>query len=228
MSPSHRPNRGRPTPGHPRVERTRGHILAVARELLPEVGSAGLTYSRLADRAGVTRQTLYRHWPARAALLVDLILAGPEVGYPEPGPDPRSVATAWLTSLSAGLNDHATRAAVLAVTAQADVDPDSAQALQRIGADRLAAFNRLLAPSGRQSTAQEYALLVGPVFARLFFDRAEVTSEFTDTVVIAWLMTLDRRYDHSGQGGVSGEAERDGADGSDGSPAELPAQADAG
>src|ERR1019366_5459945 len=100
MPPQHGPNRGRPTPGHPRVQRTRGHILAVARELLPEVGSAGLTYSLLADRAGVTRQTLYRHWPARAALLVDLILAGPEVGFPEPGSDPRAVATAWLTSLA--------------------------------------------------------------------------------------------------------------------------------
>jgi AcrR family transcriptional regulator len=48
------------------VERTRRHVLAVARELLPEVGPAGLTYSLLAERAGVTRQTLYRHWPARA------------------------------------------------------------------------------------------------------------------------------------------------------------------
>jgi AcrR family transcriptional regulator len=195
-----RPNLGRPTPGHPRVERTRGHILAVARELLPEVGPIGLTYSLLAERAGVTRQTLYRHWPTRAALLVDLILTGPEAdpeaGYPEPGSDPRHVATAWLTSLRAGMSNRATRTAVLAVTAQADFDPDSAEAVQRISADRLAAFNLLLAPSGRQSTAEEYALLVGPVFARLFYDRAEVTGEFIDAVVAQWLATLDHRYDH--------------------------------
>ena len=34
----------RPAPGNPevqRVQRTRGHVLAVARELLPEVGPAG-------------------------------------------------------------------------------------------------------------------------------------------------------------------------------------------
>src|SRR6202453_5524641 len=119
MPPLHGPNRGRPTPGHPRVERTRGHILTVARDLLTEVGSAGLTYSLLAERAGVTRQTLYRHWPARAALLVDMILTGNASGYPEPGPDPRAVATAWLTSLRGGLGDGAARTAVLAVTAQA-------------------------------------------------------------------------------------------------------------
>jgi AcrR family transcriptional regulator len=190
------PSLRRPTPGHPRVERTRGHILAVARDLLTEVGSAGLTYSLLAERAGVTRQTLYRHWPARAALLVDLVLTGPEVGYPEPGSDPRAVATAWLTSLRAGMNDQATRTAVLAVTAQADFDPDSAEAVHRISADRLAAFNVLLAPSGRQSTAEEYALLVGPVFARLFYDRAEVTDGFVDAIVTHWLAGLDHRYDH--------------------------------
>jgi len=190
------PARRRPTPGHPRVERTRGRILAVARELLPEIGPAGLTYSLLAERAGVTRQTLYRHWPTRTALLVDIVLTGPEVGYPEPGSDPRAVATAWLTSLRAGMNDRATRTAVLAVTARADSDPDSAEAVRRISADRLAAFNQLLAPSGRQSTAEEYALLVGPVFARLLFDRAEVTGEFIDTVVTQWLAVLGSRYDH--------------------------------
>jgi AcrR family transcriptional regulator len=197
MSPLDGPNRGRPTPGHPRVERTRRHILAVARELLPEVGPAGLTYSLLAERAGVTRQTLYRHWPARPALLVDLILTGNSSGYPEPGSDPRAVAAAWLTSLRGGLEDRAARTAVLAVTAQADVDPDSAQALERIGADRLAAFNQLLAPSGLAVSAEEYTMLVGPVLARLFFDRVEVTAEFIDNVVSGWLATLRCRYDHS-------------------------------
>jgi AcrR family transcriptional regulator len=196
MPPLHGPNRGRPTPGHPRVERTRSHILAVARELLPEVGPAGLTYSLLAERAGVTRQTLYRHWPARAALLVDMILTGNTSGYPEPGPDPRAVATAWLTSMRGGLEDRAARTAVLAVTAQADADPDSAQARARIGADRLTAFNLLLAPSGLQVGAEEYTMLVGPVLARLFFDRAEVTAEFIDDVVSGWLATLRDRYDH--------------------------------
>src|SRR5215469_3766015 len=67
-----------PDPGNPRVRRTRDRILAAARDLLADSGPAGLTYSLLAERAGVTRQTLYRHWPSRAALLVDLILEGPD------------------------------------------------------------------------------------------------------------------------------------------------------
>jgi AcrR family transcriptional regulator len=185
---------------NPRVQRTRSRILTTARELLAEAGPAGLTYSRLAERAGVTRQTLYRHWPARSGLLVDLILEGPEVGYPQPGSDPRAVATAWLVSLRAGLTDPAARAAVLAVTAEADHDPDCARALEGIAADRLAALNDLLAPSGYRLTAADYMLLTGPLLARLFFERGEVTSGFLDVVVSQWLC----HYDHCGRSGSDG------------------------
>ena len=81
-----------PDTENPRVRRTRDRMLAAARELLAETGPAGLTYSVLAERAGVTRQTLYRHWPAKSGLLVDLILEGSDGGYPEPGADPAVVA----------------------------------------------------------------------------------------------------------------------------------------
>jgi AcrR family transcriptional regulator len=176
-----------PDVGNPRVRRTRDRIVAAARELLAEAGPAGLTYSLLADRAGVTRQTVYRHWPARSALLVDLILESPDVGYPEPGTDPGKVAVAWLTSLSEAMRDQAVRATVLAVTAQADADPDSAEALTRLADDRLAALNELLKPSGTQVTSDGYMLLTGPVLTRIFFERREVTDEFIHAVVAQWL-----------------------------------------
>ncbi|MFF3763399.1 TetR/AcrR family transcriptional regulator [Streptomyces sp. NPDC001922] len=187
-------HRRRPTPSNPRVQRTRTRVLSVARDLLPQLGPAGLTYALLAERAEVTRQTLYRHWPHRAALLFDLILEGPDLGnYPEPGDDVRVVATDWLKSLRDGISEPAIRTAVLAVTAQADHDPDSAQALTRIGQDRRAALNRLLEPSGIQIDDTEHTLLYGPVLARLFFDRGQVTDVFIDTVVDQWVTTLEGR-----------------------------------
>jgi AcrR family transcriptional regulator len=176
-----------PDAANPRVQRTRDRMLAAARELLAEAGPEELTYSLLAERAGVTRQTLYRHWPARSALLTDLILVGAADSFPEPGEDPAAVATAWLTSLRDGLADQARRTAVLAVTAQADADPDSAQALVRLTTDRLAALNELLRPSGTQVAPDEYALLSGPVLARIFFERADATDAFIASVVTQWL-----------------------------------------
>ena len=81
----------------------------IAQKNVPEVGPAGLTYSLLAERAGGTRQTLYRHWPARPALLLGLILEGVDGDYPEPGTDPGAVAAAWLASLRDGLRDRGRR-----------------------------------------------------------------------------------------------------------------------
>ena len=176
-----------PDPGNPRVQSTRDRILTAARQLLAETGPAGLTYSLLADQAGVTRQTVYRHWPAKSGLLVDLILEGSDGGYPEPGADPAVVAAEWLASLRAGVRDPARRAAVLAVTAQADTDPDCAQALAQLMADRLAALNDLLKPSGVQVSPEEYTFLYGPVLARVSFERAEVTDDFIASVVDRWL-----------------------------------------
>jgi AcrR family transcriptional regulator len=187
------PHRRKPTPTNPRVQRTRAHILIIARELLPEVGSTGLTYALLAERARTTRQTLYRHWPNRANLLFDLIIEGPDLGdYPEPGDDVRAVATAWLMSLRSGTSDAAIRAAVLAVMAQADHDPDSAQTLTRIVEDRRTDLNRLLEPSGIQIDADEFTLLYGPVLARLYFDHGQASDAFIDAVVTQWLSTLER------------------------------------
>jgi AcrR family transcriptional regulator len=183
-----------PDTANPRVRRTRDRILAAARDLLSEAGPAGLTYSLLAERAGVTRQTLYRHWPARAALLVALILedADDDAYYPKPGADLGAVATAWLVSIRRGMRDQARRAAILAVIAQADSDPDSDLALAQLTDDRIAALNDLLKPSGVELASEEYALLTGPVLARIFFERRAVTDEFIGAVVAQWLTMLPR------------------------------------
>jgi AcrR family transcriptional regulator len=176
-----------PDAANPRVRRTRERVLAAARALLSEAGPAGLTYSLLAERAGVTRQTLYRHWPARPALLLSLILEGADDEYPEPGADAGPVAAAWLASLRDGLRDQARRTAVVAVAAQADSDPDSAQALAQLTGYGRAALNDLLTPSGTVVSDDDYALLTGPVLSRIFFEREPVTDEFIAAVVSRWL-----------------------------------------
>src|SRR3546814_12820926 len=57
----------------PRVVRTGRHVLAAARTVLVEEGWQRVTVTRVADRSGYARTTLYRHWPQRLDLLRDLI-----------------------------------------------------------------------------------------------------------------------------------------------------------
>lgn len=73
-------------PGHPAAAaparaaapgRARAHerILASTRTLLAEVGYESVTMEGIAAHAGVGKQTLYRWWPSRAAVVLDAFLA---------------------------------------------------------------------------------------------------------------------------------------------------------
>lgn len=55
----------------PRAARTRERVLRAVSALLAEGGAAAVTHQRVAERAGVGRATVYRHWPTAADLLYD-------------------------------------------------------------------------------------------------------------------------------------------------------------
>jgi len=60
-------------PVDPRVARSRAKLLAAATEILVEAGPRALTVDAVAERSGVAKSTLYRHWPSRTALMVDVL-----------------------------------------------------------------------------------------------------------------------------------------------------------
>ena len=57
-----------PTRGRPRDLDTDENILAAARELLAAGGFEAMSFEAIAQRAGVTRPTVYRRWPSKAHL----------------------------------------------------------------------------------------------------------------------------------------------------------------
>jgi AcrR family transcriptional regulator len=59
----------------PRFVRSRESMLAAARELLQDEGPAAVTHQRVAQRAGVGRATVYRHWSQSGDLLQDAMSA---------------------------------------------------------------------------------------------------------------------------------------------------------
>ena len=60
-----------PSPGRPRDQRVTDAALDATRELLVEVGYAGLTWELVAHRARTSKTALHRRWPNRAALVLD-------------------------------------------------------------------------------------------------------------------------------------------------------------
>ena len=60
--------------GRRRSEQSRVAIFAATRELALERGYDKLTIEAIAARAGVGKQTIYRWWPSRPALVADVLL----------------------------------------------------------------------------------------------------------------------------------------------------------
>ena len=57
----------------PRARRSRAAALIAATELLVEGGPERVTHAAVAQRAGVGRATIYRHWPDQQTLLFDAL-----------------------------------------------------------------------------------------------------------------------------------------------------------
>lgn len=58
-------------PGRPRSEETRKTILATAYKMLIEEGFTTVTVEEIAKRAGVSKATIYKWWPNKAAVVLD-------------------------------------------------------------------------------------------------------------------------------------------------------------
>ena len=71
----------------PRQTGTRERALSTAAEILRRDGYSRLTMERVAAESGVAKTTLYRRWPTRAALCMELYLevAGRELKDPDTG-----------------------------------------------------------------------------------------------------------------------------------------------
>src|ERR671913_2108517 len=66
------PPRNTPTRRNPKTHLA---VLAAAEELLKETGYTSITIDRIAERSGVAKASIYRWWPNKAAVFMELYLA---------------------------------------------------------------------------------------------------------------------------------------------------------
>ena len=87
-----------PKLGRPRDSGVDRAVLNATLELLAEEGYAHLTMQRVATRAGVGKASLYRRWPTKVALILDVVSRNP--GHPAV-PDTGSLRDDMRTHLRA-------------------------------------------------------------------------------------------------------------------------------
>src|SRR6187431_34732 len=106
----------------PRIERTRTHVLTIARAMLAERSGEPLTFSRLAEAAQVSRRTLYTHWGSVERVIGDAAefeLAGAKRDLQ--GMSKREMLTHLMESVRDRLADPASHVAVTSLVAQASM-----------------------------------------------------------------------------------------------------------
>ncbi|MBE7683407.1 TetR/AcrR family transcriptional regulator [Paenibacillus sp. P13VS] len=70
--------------GRPRNMETQNAILAAAYELLLEHGFAAITVEKIAERAQVSKATIYKWWPSKGAVIMDGYMSAMTARLPVP------------------------------------------------------------------------------------------------------------------------------------------------
>ncbi|MEU0128766.1 MULTISPECIES: TetR/AcrR family transcriptional regulator [unclassified Streptomyces] len=198
MSPHKAPDAGR------RSDRSRRAIHDAALALVGETGYARTTIEGIAARAGVGKQTIYRWWPSKAAVLMEAFLdmtarQAAEAGGPgEAGehgiPDTGDLAADLRTVLRATvdeLNDPATEAPTRALTAEGVVDPVlGAQFVENLLEPQLRLYVTRLRSAQEAGDVRAdvdprvaLELLVAPLTHRWLLRTLPLTHEYADAVV---------------------------------------------
>src|ERR671918_464852 len=156
------------TRGRRRSERSHEAIIAATQQLLVERSYPEVTIEGIAARAGVGKQTIYRWWPSKAALVLEAYLAGQDA---VPPPAEGKVAREDVRALLGWL---------IAVLAQPIGGRDVVPARRE---PMLAALERARARGEIRADADlELAVdsLHGAVFYRLLLSGEPLDAEFAD------------------------------------------------
>ncbi|MBF4585701.1 TetR/AcrR family transcriptional regulator [Curtobacterium sp. VKM Ac-2887] len=174
--------------GRPRSETVQRAILEATRAELGEGGYDRLSFDRIAARAGIAKQTIYRRYPSKNALVADLILQGfflPPPLQPAAQGDVHDDLRDWVSRFAEYSSDPQTASLIRAATAASAEDNSVAERFRDqvdySTNDTLAALLRAGAAAGQvradtpSGTVAE--MVVGTLVYRLL-TRQELTPEF--------------------------------------------------
>jgi len=115
-----------------RSKRAHEAILAAAAELLHERPYADVCIEAIASRAGVGKQTIYRWWTSKAALLMEACaaLVAREVPLPDTG-SVQSDLRDYLTNICAFFETQLSRPTIAGLLAEAQSNAELAQAFEQ-------------------------------------------------------------------------------------------------
>ena len=181
-----------------RSERAYRAIVDATKELLDEQGYGATSIDQIARRAGVGKQTIYRWWPNKAAVVLEAHAeqAAERIGVPDTGDlrgDLRAIAAAFAHNLSS----TAVGRVCVELIGEAQADEAFADAYRDVFVTRRRAAVRELLERGRrrgevrQDVDLDLAMDIyfGPIWYRRLVRHAPLTEGFAHALADA-LVTL--------------------------------------
>jgi AcrR family transcriptional regulator len=172
--------------GRPRSEGCRQKVLTAADALLARDGFARMSIDGIAQLAGVSKATIYRWWPSKAAIVMEAMLASTEADvYVPTSPYPEEDLIARVRKLIALFCGPKARV-IRSLIGEAQFNPEVAEAyrthllLPRRVAMRAALERAVDAGIFRPDFDRELAIdmLYGPVYQRLLLGHAPLDDAF--------------------------------------------------
>ena len=186
--------------GDPRIARTRATVLGTAADLVVEQGPTALTVDAVVARSGVARSTIYRHWPTRDDLLVDVFdFCVPEISSPPPDLGFEDAMRFFLHDLVRQMSDPKWSRMMPAMLALKAYEPTLADVEQRLERrqDTVSAelFARAVAEGLIDETVDQNQLiarLIGPLIFAVLTNETPLTTGLADASLAGVMATLRR------------------------------------
>jgi AcrR family transcriptional regulator len=179
-----------------RVERSKAKVLAETYRQLVSSGIAGVSVDEVAHNCGVSKTTIYRHWPSRSALLMDAcsrLGSAPEV--PDTGTLEGDVRI-LLTQLAEQLQTANWSSVYPSIIDAAERDSDIARLQAALHTAFMRPFEAVVdrakarrGMSSRRLTSDFIPALVGPLFYRRWFSKQKIDKRFIDGLIALVLGT---------------------------------------
>ncbi len=167
-----------------RIERTREAVLAAARDLLLDEGLMAITPTRVADRSGIARRTIYRHWTTADELVHDALAGASYPTYSLTGDLVTDLRT-HLLQLRDALEHGPLSHILLALGERAAVDASRARLRERLVHSGCAPLRAMLAQHGAPIELLDDLVdeLEGPVLASALVHGRATSDKLIDTLV---------------------------------------------
>lgn len=188
-------NLGEPAPeatrGRPRNQQTHGAILEAARTLLRREGETRFSIEQVASAAGVSKASIYRRWPTKGALLVDLYMEGFSEGVRQDARSLKAEFKRYLLATVERLKDPLWRRILCSLMAEGQYDAVTSELLrERVVGPRREAGLALLQRAVETKQIPDNLdhdlvldLLFGPLWYRVLFAHAPIDAEFVDRLL---------------------------------------------